>query len=32
MVFGHVDDRGRRAVAPVTEDFIMAPDGCFVGE
>ena len=31
-VFGHIDDRGLRAVAPLTEDFIMAPDGSFVGE
>ncbi len=31
-VFGHIDDGGLRAVAPLTEDFIMAPDGSFIGE
>lgn len=31
-VFGHIDDRGLRAFAPLTRDFIMAPDGSFVGE
>jgi len=31
-VFGHIDDRGLRAFAPLTEDFIMAPDGSLVGE
>ena len=31
-VFGHIDDGSLRAVAPLTEDFIMAPDGSFVGE
>jgi hypothetical protein len=27
-----VDDGGLRAFAPLTTDFIMAPDGSFVGE
>ena len=27
-----VDDGGLRAFAPVTEDFIVRPDGSFVGE
>lgn len=27
-----VDDGGRRAFAPVSDDFIIAPDGSFVGE
>jgi len=31
-VFGHVDDGGLRAFDPLTEDFIMAPDGSIVGE
>jgi len=31
-VFGHIDDRGLRALAPLTEDFIIAPNGSFVGE
>jgi len=31
-VFGHIDDGGLRAVLPLTEDFIMAPDGSFVCE
>ena len=28
----HVDDGGLRAFVPLTEDFIMAPDGSFIGE
>ena len=31
-VFAHIDDRGLRALAPLTEDFIIAPNGSFVGE
>jgi hypothetical protein len=27
-----IDDGGWRAYAPMTDDFIMAPDGSFVGE
>jgi hypothetical protein len=27
-----IDDEGWRAYAPMTDDFIMAPDGSFVGE
>lgn len=27
-----VDDSGWRAFSPLTEDFIVAPDGSFVGE
>jgi hypothetical protein len=27
-----VDEGGRRAFMPLTDDFIMAPDGSFVGE
>lgn len=27
-----VDDRGWRAIAPISDDFILAPDGSFVGE
>ena len=27
-----IDDGGWRAFAPMTDDFIMAPDGSFVGE
>src|SRR5262245_29851563 len=27
-----IDDGGLRAFAPLTTDFIMAPDGTFVGE
>lgn len=27
-----VDDGGWRAFAPLSEDFILAPDGSFVGE
>jgi hypothetical protein len=31
-VIGSVDDGGWRAFVPVTDDFIRAPDGTFVGE
>ena len=31
-VFGHIDDGGLRAATPLTEGFIMVPDGSFVGE
>ena len=31
-VLVHVDDGGLRAFVPLTEDFIMAPDGSFIGE
>lgn len=31
-VIGGIDDGGLRALAPLTESFIMAPDGSFVGE
>jgi hypothetical protein len=31
-VMGAIDDGGWRAFLPFTESFIMAPDGCFVGE
>jgi hypothetical protein len=31
-VLGHIDDRGIRAFAPLTRDFIVAPDGSFVDE
>lgn len=31
-VLGSVDDGGRRALKPLTDDFILAPDGTFVGE
>jgi hypothetical protein len=27
-----IDDGGWRAFSPITEDFILAPDGSFVGE
>jgi hypothetical protein len=29
-VLGHIDDGGLRAFFPLTEDFIIAPDGSFV--
>jgi hypothetical protein len=29
---GSVDDGGWRAFAPLTDDFLIAPDGSFVGE
>jgi hypothetical protein len=31
-VMGSIDDGGWRAFIPLCEDFIMAPDGTFVGE
>jgi hypothetical protein len=31
-VIGSIDDGGWRAFAPLTQDFIMRPDGTFVGE
>ena len=31
-VAGAIDDGGRRAFVPLCDDFIMAPDGTFVGE
>ena len=31
-VLGAVDDGGWRAFAPLSDDFIMSPDGSFVGE
>ena len=31
-VLGSIDDGGIRALLPLNEDFIMAPDGTFVGE
>lgn len=31
-VLGAIDDGGLRAFAPLTDDFIMAPDGRLVGE
>ena len=31
-VLGAIDDGGWRAFMPLTDDFIMAPDGSFVGE
>lgn len=31
-ILGHIDDGGWRAVLPLTDDFIRAPDGTFVGE
>jgi hypothetical protein len=31
-VSGGVDDGGWRALHPLSDDFIMAPDGSFVGE
>ena len=31
-VLGAIDDGGLRAFAPLTDDFIMTPDGKFVGE
>jgi hypothetical protein len=29
---GAIDDYGWRAFVPLTDDFIMAPNGSFVGE
>jgi hypothetical protein len=31
-VLGSVDDGGIRAFIPITDDFILSPDGRFVGE
>lgn len=31
-VIGSVDDGGWRAFVPLSDDFILAPDGSFVGE
>lgn len=31
-VIGAIDDGGWRAFAPLTDDFIMTPDGTFLGE
>ncbi len=31
-VIAAIDDGGWRALSPLTTDFIMAPDGSFVGE
>jgi hypothetical protein len=31
-VLGSIDDGGWRAFAPMSNDFILAPDGSFVGE
>ena len=31
-VMASIDDGGWRAFVPLTEDFILAPDGTFVGE
>lgn len=31
-VIGSIDDGGWRAFAPLSDSFIMAPDGSFVGE
>jgi len=31
-VLGAVDDGGWRAFMPITDDFIIAPDGRFIGE
>jgi hypothetical protein len=31
-VLGSVDDGGRRALKPVTDDFILAADGTFIGK
>ena len=31
-VMGSIDDGGFRAFFPLTNDFILAPDGSFVGE
>ena len=31
-VLASIDDGGLRAVVPLSADFIMAPDGSFVGE
>jgi hypothetical protein len=31
-VSGAIDDEGWRAVSPLCDDFLIAPDGTFVGE
>ena len=31
-VLGAIDDGGARAFKPLTDDFILAPNGAFVGE
>ena len=31
-VLGSIDDGGIRAFIPLSEDFIIAPDGSFIGE
>ena len=31
-VLGMVDDGGLRALAPLSEDFLVGPDGALVGE
>ena len=31
-VIGSIDDGGFRAFSPVSDDFIVSPEGCFVGE
>jgi hypothetical protein len=31
-VLGSIDDGGLRSLRPITQDFILAPDGTFVGE
>ena len=31
-VLGSIDDGGWRALSPLCDDFILAPDGSFVGE
>jgi hypothetical protein len=31
-VIGHIDDGGWRAFCPMTDDFLLGPDGRFIGE
>ena len=31
-VLGSIDDGGLRAIIPICEDFIISPDGSFIGE
>ena len=31
-VIGSIDDGGIRALVPVSDDFIVSPQGCFIGE
>ena len=31
-VLGSIDDGGWRALSPLSDDFILAPDGSFIGE